>query len=822
MAKSRLAASRHKNKLITQPKAKDNVTSLDLSFKLHRKENAYGYQFNLLDWCHEQCDPQRPLVKPSRLKIMQKLRYWVDQEKKNNSSESSIFTKLSILKLYLVFCDFKKNSPFCQAGYLSYVGNAGELWRLVHEGCEQKKYSFQYYDGEEVGILESTACRRKMFLDNLLSMLGVDVSEWQATLKPFSTMKDEPSTQPYISCEWYGLVRRTQLFFFSLATQLIDLKEESPEVLPPRCLEGIVVDRVNGRDITIELGGGDVKDGAGSPFNQCMAAAYTLFAYYTAFNDTPIKEVRHPIKVVVSKVENRTSKTAQVRAYKGRASKDVKALFSGSEKNLHPEASEKSAGFIVANINKRDSVGKADGITFLQTFELLSKTYSDDPFDTLIYFLNSQGEKAKVFMGQALSALSRNLNLLSSYRSDLVDHLVKTYTDIVENQKMTTFNWVQREDRAWTMDRQVIELVKSAVTQRAISIAYAAISCMTDVSLRNVLMPLSYSDKDTNGNITISFKYLDGSKGEFTVDSKYRRFLQLVERYAATRNPIPGITRVGLSKRRSGGTKPPFLLPLGKQNHTYQWSEGKVPISSYLLNLCGIDYGDYFLNINSSRIRVTHSDLEYKPEERGLTAQKILQHSIETADRRYRNGHPVSNSKQISQGMMVLSHIAAGKTRNEAIETVEQELKIPVLEYEIWKKRNRPTNPNGVDCDSQIDLSSEKDWHYAARKFAEEKGIIEEGQDITCYQYDLCPFCKSAKLVDDPYAIYKLLSFLDALSEGIDQYPERASIIQSKIERFQAHLGDVPLKTIEQAEDLLEEKGRYLLFNSLSSVTQYL
>ncbi len=99
-------------------------------------------------------------------------------------------------------------------------------------------------------------------------MLGVDISEWQAALKPFSSMKDEPSTQPYISSEWYGLVRRTQLFFFSLATQLIALKEENPEVLPPRCLEGIVVDRVNGRDITIELGGGDLKDGGGSNASQ--------------------------------------------------------------------------------------------------------------------------------------------------------------------------------------------------------------------------------------------------------------------------------------------------------------------------------------------------------------------------------------------------------------------------------------------------------------------------------------------------------------------------------------------------------------------------
>ncbi|MBJ6958407.1 hypothetical protein JG654_19010, partial [Vibrio cholerae] len=125
----------------------------------------------------------------------------------------------------------------------------------------------------------------------------------------------------------------TQLVFFSQATQLIAFKEENPEAPPPQCLEDIVVDRNNDRDITITLRG---NEGSVSPFNQCMAAAYTLFAYYTAFNDTVIKDVRHPIKVITSKVEGRTSKTAQVRAYKSRASKDVKALFSGSDENLHP------------------------------------------------------------------------------------------------------------------------------------------------------------------------------------------------------------------------------------------------------------------------------------------------------------------------------------------------------------------------------------------------------------------------------------------------------------------------------------------------------
>ncbi|HFG1610139.1 TPA: hypothetical protein ACGFXY_002214 [Vibrio cholerae] len=56
-----------------------------------------------------------------------------------------------------------------------------------------------------------------------------------------------------------------------------------------------------------------------------------------------------------------------------------------------------------------------------------------------------------------------------------------------------------------------------------------------------------------------------------------------------------------------------------------------MPIKQYMLSELGIGYGNYFLNITSGRIRVTHSDLEYKPEEKGLTAQKILQHSLNVA-----------------------------------------------------------------------------------------------------------------------------------------------------------------------------------------------
>lgn len=819
MAKSRLSASRNQNKPITQLKTKENVTSLDFTVELYIRGKPFSAKFNLIDWCHEQCDPQKPLVNPSRLMRIQKLKEWIDLEKKNQSSYATLSNKLTALRQYISFCDFKKLDPFCQAGYLSYAGNTGQLQRLVKAAIEPKKYQFQYFDGEELGLLERSAFNLKVTVDSMLQLLDFDVSYYQAKIQPFSKKTIRSSTKPYTSGEWYVLVRRTQLFFFSLATQLIAFKAENPEAQLPESFENIVVDKENDRDIAITMDNGDVRNGAGSLFNQCMGAAYTLFAYYTAFNDTVIQDIRHPIKVMTSKIEGRTSKIAQVRAYKGRAAKDVQALFSASEENLHPEASDINAGFIVADINKRDTVGNADGITFLETLRLLSKAYSDDPYGTLIYFLDREGKRKKIDIDKSLQALSQNLNLLSDCRGELTEHLVRTYTDIVENKKMTAFNWIKREDGSRIMNKQVIKLDLKTRSKRATPIAFAALSCMTNISLRNALLPLTYSKKDENGAITVSFKYVDGSEGKFIVAAKYRPFLQLVERYAATKNQLPRIVRFGNARTR---TRLPFLLPLGKPSETYQWQEGKVPISLRMLSYCGIGYGDYFLNITSSRIRVTHSDLEYKPEERGLTAQLILQHSINTADKRYRNGHPVSNNKQISQSMMALMHIAQGKTRNEAVELVKQELKIPVLEYDIWKNRNQPTNPNGVICDGKINLASEKDWHYAARKFAENKGIIAKGQDITCFQYDLCIFCKSAKLVDDPYAIYKLLSFLDALGEGIDQYPERASVIQLKIERFQAHLDDIPLETMKQAEDLLEEKGRYPLFDSLSSVAQFL
>ena len=176
MAKSRLAASRNQNKSHAPPVTKKNVTSLDLIVDIRPEGVLNSTRHNFIYWCHEQCDPKKPLAKPSRLERMQKLKRWVDQEKKNETNAWSLVVKLSALKTYIAFCDIKKFDPFSQAGYLYYAGNSGELRRLVDIASEPKKYQFQYHNGEEFGLLESSALQKKMNLDSMLPVLDFDVS----------------------------------------------------------------------------------------------------------------------------------------------------------------------------------------------------------------------------------------------------------------------------------------------------------------------------------------------------------------------------------------------------------------------------------------------------------------------------------------------------------------------------------------------------------------------------------------------------------------------------------------------------------------------
>lgn len=809
MAKSPLAG-------LVKIKAKTTTNSPDIinfNFKvsLHYPGRPRPIYFDIKDFCYLGCMPENPLIKPCRMGVVKNIHSWVSREFKNKSSHATIISGLRALKRYFCFCDKRGLQPLHKEGYLAFAGNDGELWRQVGIAIEPKPFKFMYENKEEMGLSEGSASILKANLDKMLLEIGFDTSKWDGILQKFSE-GTRSYTLPYTSSEWELLFRRVQRYFFSLATALIEYRSDNPGLPPPQIIENIEMDVIDKAPWCITVGEAQQRHHGGecSAFNQCMSAAYVLFCYYTAFNDSVIQEVRHPLRKLTDKKDGRTLKTVSVKVYKGRSSKEVGALFSDLDESQHPEANKKTVGYIVGEVEKKN------GIVFIETLEVLSKAYSSDTHGRLIYSLGVDGGKKNKDIVEGIEYLTENLRLVSEGRQVLVDHFVGMYREVVECKRSVKYS-VIRSNSGFN-EMRVTRLPVQNSLRNQTPLAYAAISCLTDVELNNVILPIGYSEMDEEGNVTISLSYIDGDEDSIVVEAKYLDFFRLLERQAEQFNP-----KAKVRTKYSGGssTRPPFLLPLGSRNATYQWGT-RPPITRTILQNLGVHTGEYYLSINSRKIRATNSDLEYRSEEKGATARQILQNSINTFQRKYVNGHPTENNRMLSQGLMGLSNIANGMTKEEAVNAVKNTLKIPVLAFDKWKAKRMPTNPNGIACDGKVDLVEGKNEHAVARKFALREGFMGESNDITCYQYDLCVFCNKAQLVDDPHAIYKLLSFLDALRDAIDLYPSRSEVIQKKIERFELHLEDISYQTIEESRRLLDENGRYFLFKSSNDVAQYL
>ncbi|HIF9346999.1 TPA: hypothetical protein ACX6RX_003109 [Photobacterium damselae] len=795
----------------------DDVSDLNLS--IHLSKTHITIKFNLRDWCHLKCDKENPLAKTSRLKWIEKLYKQVNLQLKNGVRHATLINKLYFLKVYISYCDMQELNPFSRQGYLSYFGCDGALWRQVSLATYPKSYLFQYSDGDELGIKEKTAFYMKVNIDLILELIGFEVHPFQAYVTPFKrtlgvTMK------PYQSSEWRLILRRLNFYFTSLATQLIAYRDEYPDLPPPTSLE-VTADKIRGKYTTVCVSAGENHGHAyseSSPFSQCMAAGYFLFAYYTAFNSGSILDVRHPITEVKADNLGRTITYTRIRAYKARSSKYVQALFASSpDENTHPSAQENmDAGYITADLDKRNNDGIQDGLAFIQILKLFSKAYSDEKNGWLFYSYDKQGIKIHPRLKHAPAILSHKLGLFSARRSNLTNHFIGLFEQILDSQILSVWRKESNPDTGGVIVRKKeLHIHKNIVKKRAIPLAFAALKSITEIELLGIIMPLRYSEKDEDGNVTVYFDYESGEQGSFTISAKYQPFLKKLEAYSAQYNPLSNIK--GSNVKRTS-----FLLPFGSKSQTSQWGSVESIISNFALEDYGLEHGDFLLDLSASRIRKTTSHLEYKEEDRGFSARQILQHEIQTQDYIYANGHPQKNMEMISQGVQILTKIAHGVLREDAIEEVKQELSIPILSYEEYKSRNTPTNPNGISCNGRPEFIKTKNHHYTARKFAEEEGLLKEGEDLSCYQYDLCIYCKSASLVDDSYSIYKLLSFLEMVRDAIDLFPEQADYIVKKITYFEKVLANLPVTTKDDAEAMLDEKGRYPLFKTTDSVIQHL
>lgn len=820
MAKSPIASVK---KSTTPPPPPSNgvaVEQLDMIVVLN---NILGVgtataTINLKRLCHKQCDPSQELAIPCRRKMVKKFYKDIIQGMKDGMSHVTLRRQIEVFNAYLRGSDSLNVDPFSEDGYKA-MHNSN--WEKVAAATEAKKYLFQYEDGEQLGYKEVTAQGNKIIQDAILNKIGFDVGRLQSSLKQFRK-EDRTTTAPYMSNEWQTMLRRLNYYFTNLATRLIAYKDANPTLPPPDALKDVVIDVADGKEITIDLKS-TICNGsfsARSPFNQAMASGYLLFAYYTAFNTTTILDVRHPINIIKEERAGRTSRTVKVKGYKGRSNSEVRALFESLDEYLHVASNDatEDAGIVVADIDKRDTNGIEDGVTFIEILSTLSEIYSTEEFGRLFYTYTSGG--AALFNDDIIPSVAMNLGLYSSSRYGLADYFIKLFYDLYNYKTYSSCSVVRTPDRGRIVKKSLVEPTRESVTKRLRSMVFGAIKCLTDIELKGIIMPLEYGEPDDDGNIKVRFKYDDGRDGDFVVPTQYKEFLKKVEAYSNTFNPIP--TPRNADRTGKVSFKAPYLLPIGSKYVTKQWNTPKDVLGRNFLRDYGLSYDDFYLSLLSSRIRATTSNQEYSPEDNGFSARGILQHALETQMVSYLNGHPTENQRMASQGMNSLVRIASGQSRNDAVVSLKTELGIPVLAYEEYKARNMPTNPNGMLCDGVARVSGKDGTHYGAKKFANKEIEGADVGDIPCYQYDLCVKCKSAQLVDDVHAVYKLISFIDALEDAIHLYPERANFIESRVASFYSKLDTLPESTREKAEEMFDENGRYFMFEEHSSVMQYL
>ena len=388
MAKSPIASVK---KATTPPPPPSNgvaVEQLDMVVILN---NTLGSRtatttFNLKRLCHKQCDPSQELAIPCRRKMVKKFYKEIIQGMKDGMSHATLRKQIEAFSAYLRGSDSLNVDPFSEDGYKA-MHNAS--WGKVAAATEAKKYIFQYEDGEQLGNKEGTAQSHKATQDAILNKIGFDVGSFQSSLKQFR--KDgRATTVPYMPNEWQTMLRRLNYYFTNLATRLIAYKDANPTLPPPDALKDVVIDVVDGKEITIDLktqiNVGSVA--SNSPFNQAMASGYLLFAYYTAFNTTSILDIRHPISIIKEERAGRTSRTVKVKGYKGRSNSEVKALFESLDESLHVVSNDatEDAGIVVTDIDKRDTNGIEDGVTFIEVLSTLSEIYSKEEFGEIFYF----------------------------------------------------------------------------------------------------------------------------------------------------------------------------------------------------------------------------------------------------------------------------------------------------------------------------------------------------------------------------------------------------------------------------------------------------
>lgn len=589
MAKSKIV---RQSKSVKRVHNSQNVEPLYLTIPYKDQYSRKLRQFDVSQLLHLGCNKESEKI-DSRAAFIRRFCEKANQYVSNGNSAHTVRAIYENLRSYLAFCDAVDVEPFTESGYLRFAGNDGELRHRIKMFSPSKRL-WEYNHGDELGIKESTAPTLLSGLRSALDWCGLPVSDWALLHRGFAGEKTP--YKGYSEEEEELLVTRLSHLFFTLAPQLIAAKENNiplPETLPIVIALGEHEEVISIRTSLDSQRGGTSKNGStvnsGAAFNLTMGAAYHLMCYFTSLNDSNIRDIAHPLEVHTEE-RDKSLQVVKVSSYKARANKEVDALLVGEP----------------FDVNKRD------GVKFIRLLELLSKLYGNsEDGSELIFTLNNNADVNHIFSLLEINRrLVKQLHLLSPYRSGNLPwfkELFYTY----RNQQIITLKKVVNHLGRIVVHKKVQATSKSKAGQGATNSAYCILSCYTDLPLKGILLPLTYSERDGNGNITVSFNYRNGMGGFFKVPASDLALIKDIEQYA--------------NQNADKQAKKYERLLLAKSNAYVpsDW-EGNSPISSELMKTWSVEPNHYYISLQSSRWREMTSNQAYT--EGGIqSAQSLLQ-----------------------------------------------------------------------------------------------------------------------------------------------------------------------------------------------------
>ncbi|MEZ9171745.1 hypothetical protein AB4122_09805 [Vibrio cyclitrophicus] len=763
MAKSKIAKQ---SKAVKHVRSNQNVVPLNLDIPYKNDSSTRVKPFDVSHLLYFGTNKENEKIS-SRTVFIRSFCKKARQYVSNGKSAQSVKVYYENLRAYLAFCDALNVDPFSESGYLKYAGNDGELRHRIKKFTPSKRL-WEYNHGDELGNKESTAASVLSNLRTALEWCGLPVSDWARHHRGF-TGENVPF-KGYSDEEEKLLVTRLEALFFSLAPQLIAAKENNTPL--PKTL--LLVIGLGLHEETIQIptslearvrgkNKNSTAVNAGVAFNLTMGAAYHLMCFFTSLNHGNIRQISHPIDVKTGE-RDKSLQVVKVSSYKPRANSEVDALLVGEQFDID----------------------KHDGVKFIRLLERLSKLYSSgEDGSELLFTLNNYSEVSNAFNLKELNRkLVHKLHLLSPHRAGNLPwfkELFYTY----RNQQTIRLKKVTNHLGRTGVHKKVQETSKSVAGQGATNSAYCILSCYTDLPLKGILLPLTYSEIDSDGSVTVSFNYRNSEIGYFKIPACDLMLIKDIEQYAKEKADKQ------LKKYER------LLLARAANSVPSDW-EGISPISANLMSRWSVESNHYYLSLQSSRWREMSSNQAYA--EGGIQAvQSLLQNKRDTIERSYINGLPSLNKVILSQGIEVIENLIDNDFE-QAKDAVAKRRGIPMLTYEEGKKK-RKTNPNGIACDGKQVMTdgknTQRETNYAL------------GVDLPCAEFDMCHKCQSAKAVDEVNAIYKLISYIDIFKEGLDMFPDSKGDALEKIEAFEYTLDGASDDVFNEAMKKFNTQGRH-------------